>query len=245
MARWPEIAVPDDYIGLFEANCRVLHSETAIKPGSILRKKRAALSSSTARWNPSLITLTALRSPLRVTENIQRPVCRLKRRHRSRLLPDLPVQPVRKVFSRSSRMAVTAHRINSRHLPGVTERRSVLPASRLRKTRSKSKTQWRAAISSLKSVNRSAHTHRMDQAFTFLRNILPGVGGLLYGAACTYDNTPDEDFIIDTCRGMTTRHSSPASAVMASSSPPCWANAAQFAQGSHRSLISPFSLSRF
>ncbi|MDO2177299.1 N-methyl-L-tryptophan oxidase, partial [Escherichia coli] len=31
MARWPEISVPDDYIGLFEANSGVLHSETAIK----------------------------------------------------------------------------------------------------------------------------------------------------------------------------------------------------------------------
>lgn len=40
-----------------------------------------------------------------------------------------------------------------------------------------------------------------SEAFTFLRNILPGVGGLLYGAACTYDNTPDEDFIIDTLPG--------------------------------------------
>ena len=45
MARWPEIAVPDDYIGLFEANSGVLHSETAIKTGSILRKSglRSAL----------------------------------------------------------------------------------------------------------------------------------------------------------------------------------------------------------
>lgn len=31
MARWPEISVPEDYIGLFEANSGVLHSETAIK----------------------------------------------------------------------------------------------------------------------------------------------------------------------------------------------------------------------
>jgi N-methyl-L-tryptophan oxidase len=27
------------------------------------------------------------------------------------------------------------------------------------------------------------------------------VGGCLYGAACTYDNSPDEDFIIDTLPG--------------------------------------------
>lgn len=52
MARWPEIAVPDDYIGLFEANSGSYTVKRPSKPGSILRKKRAALSSSTVRWNP-------------------------------------------------------------------------------------------------------------------------------------------------------------------------------------------------
>lgn len=37
-----------------------------------------------------------------------------------------------------------------------------------------------------------------SEAFPFLRNVLPGIGCCLYGAACTYDNSPDEDFIIDT-----------------------------------------------
>ena len=40
-----------------------------------------------------------------------------------------------------------------------------------------------------------------SEAFSFLRNILPGIGGCLHGAACTYDNTADEDFIIDTLPG--------------------------------------------
>jgi N-methyl-L-tryptophan oxidase len=31
MARWPEITVPDDYIGLFEADSGILRSELAIK----------------------------------------------------------------------------------------------------------------------------------------------------------------------------------------------------------------------
>jgi glycine/D-amino acid oxidase-like deaminating enzyme len=34
-----------------------------------------------------------------------------------------------------------------------------------------------------------------------LRNVLPGIGGCLHGASCTYDNTVDEDFIIDTLPG--------------------------------------------
>ena len=39
------------------------------------------------------------------------------------------------------------------------------------------------------------------ESFSFLRNILPGIGGCLHGASCTYDNTADEDFIIDTLPG--------------------------------------------
>lgn len=53
MARWPEISVPDDYIGLFEANSGVLHSETAIKTGLISPPKRAAHSCSTVRSRAS------------------------------------------------------------------------------------------------------------------------------------------------------------------------------------------------
>ncbi|HBI08605.1 MAG TPA: N-methyl-L-tryptophan oxidase, partial [Franconibacter pulveris] len=36
------------------------------------------------------------------------------------------------------------------------------------------------------------------EAFPFLRQHLPGIGGCLHGASCTYDNSPDEDFIVDT-----------------------------------------------
>ncbi len=43
-----------------------------------------------------------------------------------------------------------------------------------------------------------------SEAFTFLRNILPGVGGLLYGAACTYDNTRMKTLSSTPCRGTTT-----------------------------------------
>ena len=40
-----------------------------------------------------------------------------------------------------------------------------------------------------------------SEAFPFLRQVLPGIGCCLYGASCTYDNSPDEDFIIDTLPG--------------------------------------------
>lgn len=59
------------------------------------------------------------------------------------------------------------------------------------------------------------------EAFPFLRNVLPGIGGCLHGAACTYDNSPDEDFIIDTLPAMRTRLSSLDSADMVLNSPRC------------------------
>ncbi|SQC93972.1 N-methyl-L-tryptophan oxidase [Cedecea neteri] len=39
------------------------------------------------------------------------------------------------------------------------------------------------------------------KCFPFLREFLPGIGCCLHGKACTYDNSPDEDFIIDTLPG--------------------------------------------
>lgn len=49
MSRWPEITVPDDYIGLYEAHSGVLHCETAIKTGSTRPQKLAVGSCLTAR----------------------------------------------------------------------------------------------------------------------------------------------------------------------------------------------------
>ena len=37
-----------------------------------------------------------------------------------------------------------------------------------------------------------------SECFSFLRQHLPGIGGFLYCASCPFDNSPDEDFIIDT-----------------------------------------------
>ncbi|WP_420977531.1 FAD-dependent oxidoreductase, partial [Campylobacter coli] len=79
------------------------------------------------------------------------------------------------------------------------------------------------------------------------RTILPGIGGLLYGAAWTYDNTPDEDFIIDTLPGHDNTllitglsgHGFKFASVLGEI-------AAQFAQGFAPQFdLTPFSLSRF
>ena len=71
--------------------------------------------------------------------------------------------------------------------------------------------------------------------------------GLLYGAACTYDNTPDEDFIIDRLPGHDNTllitglsgHGFKFASVLGEI-------AAQFAQGITPQFdLTPFSLARF
>lgn len=86
-----------------------------------------------------------------------------------------------------------------------------------------------------------------SEAFSFLRQVLPGVGGCLYGAACTYDNSPDEDFIIDTLPGHdTTLVITGLSGHGFKFAPVLGEIAAGFAQGKASAFdLSPFSLSRF
>jgi len=80
-----------------------------------------------------------------------------------------------------------------------------------------------------------------------LRNVLPGIGGCLHGASCTYDNTVDEDFIIDTLPGR------PDTLLITGLSghgfkfaPVLGEIASQFAQGEAPSFnLAPFSLARF
>lgn len=43
-----------------------------------------------------------------------------------------------------------------------------------------------------------AYAEDGTEVFGFLRRFLPGVGVCLHGAVCSYDMSPDEDFIIDT-----------------------------------------------
>ena len=58
-----------------------------------------------------------------------------------------------------------------------------------------------ASISHLKSVKPfGAFSAGWFQKPSFLRTILPGVGGSLYGAACTYDNTRMKTLSLIRCR---------------------------------------------
>ncbi len=120
-----------------------------------------------------------------------------------RLIPTLPVTPVRKVFA--------WHQADGRfsednHFPAFTV-----------ETPDGSQYYGFPAINNELKVGRHDGGQPMDapeqrtafgshdtdgsEVFRFLRRFLPGVGVCLNGEACSYDLSPDEDFIIDTLPG--------------------------------------------
>lgn len=119
------------------------------------------------------------------------------------LLPELPVQPVRKVFARyqadgrysvkNKFPAFTGELPNGDQYYGFPAENDALKIGKHNGGRVIHSADERVPFAEVASDG--------SEAFPFLRNVLPGIGCCLYGAACTYDNSPDEDFIIDTLPG--------------------------------------------
>ncbi|XPE62133.1 N-methyl-L-tryptophan oxidase [Shigella flexneri] len=116
------------------------------------------------------------------------------------LLPELPVQPVRKVFAwyqadgrysvKNKFPAFTGKLPNGDQYYGFPAENDALKIGKHNGGQVIHSADERVPFAEVVSDG--------SEAFPFLRNVLPGIGCCLYGAACTYDNSPDEDFIIDT-----------------------------------------------
>ena len=220
-----------------------------LRPGLISPPKRAAHSCSTVRSRD--ITHHAEGSTVTTSEGEYNATRLLVSAGTwvTKLLPDLPIQPVRKVFSwfqsdgryssQNKFPAFTGELPNGDQFYGFPSEKDALKIGKHNGGQVISSAEERKPY--------GAYPQDGSEAFTFLRNILPGVGGLLYGAACTYDNTPDEDFIIDTLPGHDNTllvtglsgHGFKFASVLGEI-------AAQFAQGIAPSFdLKPFALSRF
>ncbi|MCU6671050.1 N-methyl-L-tryptophan oxidase [Enterobacteriaceae bacterium H4N4] len=249
MRRWPEIQVPEDYIGLFEANSGVLRSELAIKTWIALANEAGCAQ----LFNCPVSTITHHDDGVTVdTPEGQYSAHRLlvsAGTWVSQLVPNLPVQPVRKVFSwfqadgRYSHQnrfpAFTGELPDGDQFYGFPSEKDALKIGKHNGGQVINSPDERKPFGDYPSDG--------SEAFKFLRNVLPGIGGLLHGAACTYDNTPDEDFIIDTLPGHDNTllitglsgHGFKFASVLGEI-------AAQFAQGQTPEFdLAPFSLSRF
>lgn len=249
MARWPEIRVPENYIGIFEANSGVLRSELAIKTWINLAREAGCAQ----LFNCPVTALHHHDSGITIdTADGQyhaRKVLISAGTWVTKLLPSLPLQPVRKIFAwhqadgrystKNHFPAFTGELANGDQFYGFPAEDNELKIGKHNGGQIIHTPEERQAFGAVASDG--------SESFSFLRQILPGIGGCLYGAACTYDNSPDEDFIIDTLPGH------PETLLITGLSghgfkfaPALGEIAVQFAQGERSQFdLSPFSLARF
>lgn len=249
MARWPEITVPEDYIGLFETDSGVLRSELAVKTWIRLAQEAGCAQ----LFN---CPVTALRTDADgVTIDTAQGTFSGKKLLVSagtwvqHLLPGLPVQPVRKVFAwfqadgrystKNHFPAFTGEMPDGSQYYGFPAEDNALKIGRHDGGQAINAASERVPFGAVGSDG--------SECFTFLRQFLPGIGGCLYGASCTYDNSPDEDFIIDTLPGQpNTLLVTGLSGHGFKFAPVLGEIAAQFAQGQRCKFdLTPFSLARF
>ncbi len=203
MKRWPEITVPQDYRAIFEPDSGVLKSELAVKTLIAMAKDAGCaqlfncpvtaiksdengvtIETSEGSWQGKKLLLTAGTWV-------------------KQLYPELPIQPVRKVFSwfqadgrysqKNNFPAFTGELPNGDQFYGFPAVDDALKIGKHNGGQVIDSPEERKAFGGVATDG--------SEAFSFLRQILPGIGGCLHGAACTYDNSPDEDFIIDTLPG--------------------------------------------
>lgn len=117
MARWPEIRVPDDYRGIFEPASGVLRSELAIETWIRLAREAGCAQLfncpvTAIHHHPDGVTIDTADGSYSGKKLLVSAGTWV-----TRLLPDLPVQPVRKIFAWFQLMDAIALKTTSRHLP--------------------------------------------------------------------------------------------------------------------------------
>ncbi|CNF11604.1 N-methyl-L-tryptophan oxidase [Yersinia similis] len=198
--KWPVFTVPDNYIGVFEPRSGYLHSELAVKTlikavteagcGILFNCPVTAIESHHA--GVDVVTIDGTYSATKVVVTAGTWV--------KELLPTLPVTPVRKVFSWHQ---ADGRYSEANHFPAFTVETpdNILyygfPAQNdALKLGKHHGGQPIESAAQRKPFGRYAEDG--TEVFSFLRHFLPGVGVCLRGEACSYDMSPDEDFIIDT-----------------------------------------------
>jgi len=198
--RWPDISVPDGYVGVYEPRSGYLKSEVAIR--SWIRLAREA--GCAQLFNCPVSALVREGDLQRVTtldgDYYGRKVLISAGTAIKALCPELPVTPVRKVFawyqadgrySENNKFpGFTVEMEDGSQYYGFPADNNELKIGRHDGGQPMATGEARRPFGAWASDG--------NEVFNFLRRFLPGVGVCLHGAACAYDNSPDEDFIIDT-----------------------------------------------
>ncbi len=247
--RWPQFDVPDGYTGVFEPQSGYLKCEVAIRSWINLAEKAGC-----AQLFNCAVHRIEKQDELDVVDTADG-------RFRARrllisagtwvktLCPELPVTPVRKVFSwhqadgryseNNKFPAFSVEMADGLQYYGFPADNNALKVGKHQGGQPIDHPEQRKPF--------GAFAEDGSEVFNFMRRFLPGVGVCLHGAACTYDNSPDEDFIIDTQPGHPQRliisglsgHGFKFASVLGEI-------AAKFAAGKSSEFdLTPFSLARF
>ena len=201
--RWPQIAIPDAFPVLLEPGAGFLRSQNAVRAYVRLARASGADQAfghpvSAIRSGDGGVDVIAGDRTWRATK-----VLVSAGTWTTKLLPDLPITPVRKVL--------TWHDTDGRYdrADGFPCFSCVMPdgtlfygppaeAGELKVGRH---TGGQVIAAPEERLPFGAIDSDTSEVTDFLRRMLPGVGAIRRGVTCTYDNSPDEDFIIDTLPG--------------------------------------------
>lgn len=202
-SKWPLINITDDYCGIFEKDSGYLQSELAV--AAYIRLAREAGCAQLFKcpvesisYDDGAVTVTTHEGSYRAPRIALTAGTWVKK-----LLPELPVSPVRKVFAwhhadgryseENHFPAFTFQTLSGDQYYGFPAIKDALKLGKHNGGQPINAPEERKPFGSISADG--------TEVFNFLRHHLPGVGVCLQGAACTYDVTADEDFIIDTLPG--------------------------------------------
>lgn len=249
MKRWPEIRIPQDYRAIFEPASGVLRSELAVETWIRLAREAGCAQLfncpvTAIHHHTDGVTIDTADGSYSGKKLLISAGTWV-----TKLLPELPIQPVRKVFAwfqadgrysaKNNFPAFTGELPNGDQYYGFPAEDNELKIGKHNGGQLISEPGERKPFGAVASDG--------SESFNFLRNVLPGIGGCLHGASCTYDNTADEDFIIDTLPGHdNTLLITGLSGHGFKFAPVLGEIATQFAQGETTEFdLTPFSLARF
>lgn len=203
MQRWPQINVPNDYVGVYEPNSGYLKCEVAVSHFIRLAKEAGC----TQLFNCSThgVTHDGDLQKVETTNGVHfgRKVLFSAGTWLSKLLPKLPVQPVRKAFGwyqaddrydeNNKFPGFVFVMSNDETFYGFPANNNALKVGKHNGGQPINNPEERTPFGAFADDN--------NDLLEFLRRALPGTGECIYGKSCTYDNTIDEHFIIDTPPG--------------------------------------------
>ncbi|XP_055304444.1 N-methyl-L-tryptophan oxidase-like [Sitodiplosis mosellana] len=247
MKRWPQIKVPHGFVGVFEPNAGYLKSEVAI--GHFIRLAKEAGCTQLFNCPTTGVTRDGDVQKVETANGVYfgRKLVFSAGTWLTKLLPKLPVQPVRKVFgwyqaddsyNENNKFPgfVFVIKDNESEFYGFPANNNALKVGKHSGGQPINSPEERTPFGAFPEDN--------GELLDFLHSVFPGTRECIYGKSCTYDMSPDKHFII---------HTQPDQLIISGLSGHAFKFAsvlgeiaAAFAQNKSSPFdLSPFSLSRF